>query len=57
MTAVVLAGAAVLLGGGSHFAEGLTGLFELGLKVPREALFDPNSLPRALLEGFAAASN
>jgi len=52
MTAVVLAGAAVLLGGRGHFAEGLTGLFELGLKVPREALFDPNFLPRALLEGL-----
>jgi flagellar biosynthetic protein FlhB len=53
MTAVVLAGAAVLLGGGGYFAEGLAGLFELGLKVPREALFDANRLPRALLEGLS----
>ena len=57
MTAVVLAGAAVLLGGGSHFAEGLTGLFELGLKVPREALFDPNRCPGRCSRGSAAASN
>src|SRR5688572_5054878 len=52
MTAVVLAGAAVLLGGGSYFAEGLAGLFELGLKVPREALFDAERLPSALFEGL-----
>jgi flagellar biosynthesis protein FlhB len=52
MTAVVLAGAAVLLGGGSYFAEGLAGLFELGLKVPREALFDAERLPNALFEGL-----
>jgi flagellar biosynthesis protein FlhB len=52
MTAVVLAGAAVLLGGGSYFAEGLEGLFELGLKVPREALFDAERLPSALFEGL-----
>jgi flagellar biosynthetic protein FlhB len=52
MTAVVIAGAGVLLGGSDYFAEGLEGLFELGLKVPREALFDAKLLPRALLEGF-----
>lgn len=53
MTAVVIAGAAVLLGGGGYFAEGVTGLFELGLIVPRAALFDGESLPRALLAGLA----
>jgi flagellar biosynthetic protein FlhB len=54
MTAVVIAGAAALLGGGSYFRNGLEGLFELGLKVPREALFDAALLPRALLEGLVA---
>jgi flagellar biosynthetic protein FlhB len=52
MTAVVIAGAIALLGGGSYFAEGLTGLFELGLTVPREALFDGESLQRALMAGL-----
>src|SRR5690349_4034172 len=52
MTAVVVAGAAALLGGGGYFAEGLERLFELGMKVPREALFDAALLPRALLEGL-----
>jgi flagellar biosynthetic protein FlhB len=52
MTAVVIAGAATLLGGGGYFAEGLTRLFERGLTVPREALFDGASLPRALLAGL-----
>jgi flagellar biosynthetic protein FlhB len=52
MTTVVIAGAAVLLGGGRYFADGLAALFELGLTVPREALFDAELLPRALLEGF-----
>jgi flagellar biosynthesis protein FlhB len=54
MTAVVLAGAGALFSGGGYFAEGLEGLFELGLKVPREALFDAGSLPRALLEGIGS---
>jgi flagellar biosynthetic protein FlhB len=54
MTAVVIAGAATLLGGGSYFAEGLEGLFELGLKVPREVLLDAQQLPRALLDGLGA---
>jgi flagellar biosynthetic protein FlhB len=52
MTAVVLAGAGVLLGGGGYFAEGLEGLFEVGLKVPREALLDAQLLPRALFDGL-----
>ena len=52
MTTVVIAGAATLLGGANFFAAGLEGLFELGLKVPREALFDAALLPRALLEGL-----
>ena len=54
MTAVVLAGAGALFGGGDYFAEGLEGLFELGLKVPREALFDAGQLPRALLAGLSS---
>jgi flagellar biosynthetic protein FlhB len=54
MTAVVIAGAAVLLGGGSYFRNGLERLFELGLKVPREALFDAALLPRALFDGLVA---
>jgi flagellar biosynthetic protein FlhB len=54
MTAVVIAGAAALFGGGGYFAEGLEGLFELGLRVPREALFDAALLPRALLDGLAS---
>jgi flagellar biosynthetic protein FlhB len=52
MTAVVIAGAGVLLGSGNYFAEGLERLFELGLEVPREALFDAALLPRALYEGL-----
>jgi len=52
MTAVVIAGAAALLGGGSYFRQGLERLFELGLEVPREALFDAALLPRALFEGL-----
>jgi flagellar biosynthetic protein FlhB len=54
MTAVVIGAAAVLLGGGSYFAEGLEGLFEKGLAVPREALFDATSLPDTLLEALFA---
>jgi flagellar biosynthetic protein FlhB len=53
MTAVVIAGAAVLLGGSGYFAEGLEGLFELGLTVPRASLFDAESLPRAMLAGLS----
>ena len=54
MTTVVITGAAVLLGGGRYFAEGLEGLFELGFKVPREALFDTERLPRALFAGLSS---
>jgi flagellar biosynthetic protein FlhB len=53
MTAVVLAGATALLGGSGYFAEGLEGLFELGLRVPREALFDEGHMQRALLDGLS----
>lgn len=49
MTAVVLAGAAALFGGGGYFAQGLQALFERGLTVPRAALFESESLSRALL--------
>src|SRR5690606_28414379 len=54
MTAVVIVGAVVLLAGRQHFAAGSEGLFTLGLKLPREALFDAASLPMALSEGLAA---
>lgn len=53
MTAVVIAGAAALLGGGRYFADGFEAVFELGLRVPREALFDPTLLPHALMQGLA----
>jgi flagellar biosynthetic protein FlhB len=52
MTAVVIAGAAALLGGGGYFAEGLAALFELGFDAPRAAIFDAALLPAALLEGL-----
>jgi len=52
MTAVVIAGAGVLLGGRDYFATRLEGLFELGLDVPRAVLFDAQLLPRALLDGL-----
>jgi len=52
MTAVVIAGAGALLGGGRYFADGFEGIFELGLRLPREALFDAALLPRALMEGL-----
>jgi len=54
MTAVVIAGAGVLLGGRDYFAAGLQGLFKLGLDVPRAALFDTQVLPHALLEGLSS---
>ncbi len=54
MTTVVISAAAVLLGGSGYFAEGLEGLFEVGLVVPRKALFDASLLPGALLEGLSA---
>ena len=53
MTAVVIAGAGVLLGSGGYLVEGLEALFELGLTVPREALLDASTLGRALLDGLA----
>src|SRR5690606_13879164 len=43
-----------LLAGRQHFAAGSEGLITLGLKLPREALFDAASLPMALSEGLAA---
>jgi flagellar biosynthetic protein FlhB len=53
MTVVVIAGAVVLLAARSHLAEGFAGLFEAGLKVPRDAMFDAAALPQALLAGGA----
>ena len=54
MTAVVIAGAGVLLGGREYFSQGFEGLFELGFTLPREVLFDAGLLPRALFEGLLA---
>ena len=54
MTAVVMAGAGVLLGGRSYFADGFSRLFKLGLDLPRELLFDVDALPQAVLAGGAA---
>jgi flagellar biosynthetic protein FlhB len=57
MTAVVICGAGVLLGGRDYFAAGLAGLFEGRLDLPRSTLFDAELMPQALLEalgdGFA----
>lgn len=52
MTAVVIAGAGVLLGGSDYFAKGFAGLFEGGLDLPRAALLDTGLMPRALLDGL-----
>jgi flagellar biosynthetic protein FlhB len=52
-TAVVIAGALALLVGRHYYAENLARLFELGLKLPRAALFDPKSLPGSLIGGLA----
>ena len=55
MTAVVIASAGALLGGGDYFATGLAGLFEGGLDLPRSALFDAELMPRALLDALIGA--
>jgi flagellar biosynthetic protein FlhB len=52
MTAVVIAGAGMMLGSSSFLVEGFEALFELGLRVPRSALLDSNMLGGALLAGL-----
>lgn len=52
MTAVVIAGSGSLLGASEFLTDGLMGLFELGLRVPRTALDDPLALERSLLGGL-----
>jgi flagellar biosynthetic protein FlhB len=52
-TAVVIAGALALLVGRSYYTANLERLFELGLQLPRAALFDPTLLPGSLSGGLA----
>jgi flagellar biosynthetic protein FlhB len=51
MTAVTLAGAAVLWGGQSYFAEGMRTLLARGLELPRSTLLDPGSMTKLLADG------
>jgi len=52
-TAVVISGALALLIGRDYYATNLARLFELGLSVPRAALFDAGVLPRAVMDALA----
>jgi flagellar biosynthetic protein FlhB len=52
-TAVVIAGSMALLLGRDYYAKNLARLFELGLNLPRAALFDPGVLPQAIMGGLA----
>jgi flagellar biosynthetic protein FlhB len=54
MTAVTLAGAAVLVIGQPHFAEALRGLITRGLSLPRATLLDPEAMTKLLGDGVAA---
>jgi flagellar biosynthetic protein FlhB len=51
-TAVVIAGALALLIGRDYYATNLARLFELGLHLPRAALFDAGLLPGSLVNGL-----
>jgi flagellar biosynthetic protein FlhB len=51
MTAVTLAGAAVLWGGRSYFSEGMRELMARGLELPRATLLDPGSMTKLLADG------
>jgi flagellar biosynthetic protein FlhB len=51
MTAVTLAGAAVLWGGQSYFSEGMRALMARGLDLPRATLLDPGSMAKLLADG------
>ncbi|MEO8466689.1 MAG: flagellar biosynthesis protein FlhB [Gammaproteobacteria bacterium] len=52
-TAVVISGALAMLMGRDYFATNFARLFELGLTVPRTALFDSNALPQAFINALA----
>src|SRR5262245_33079605 len=54
MTAVTLTGAAVLVLGQSHFAEGMRALLARGLSLPRETLLEPEAMTKLLGDGVAA---
>jgi flagellar biosynthetic protein FlhB len=51
-TAVVIAGALALLLGRDYYAANLARLFEVGLSLPRAALFDPGVLPGLLMSNL-----
>ena len=51
-TSVVIAGALALLIGRNYYAVSLKRLFELGLELPRDALFDPGLLPGSMVGGL-----
>jgi flagellar biosynthetic protein FlhB len=52
-TAVVISASLTLLIGRDYYATNLARLFELGLSLPRSALFDPGLLPEALVGALA----
>jgi flagellar biosynthetic protein FlhB len=52
MMAVTLGGAAVLWAGQPYFAEGLRGLMEHGLELPRATLLDPGSMTKMLAQSL-----
>ena len=54
MTAVTLAGAAVLWGGQSYFSQAMRALLARGLELPRATLLDPNSMTKLLGDGIYA---
>jgi flagellar biosynthetic protein FlhB len=54
MTAVTLAGAAVLWGGQSYFSQGMRALLARGLELPRSTLLDPASMTKLLGDGIYA---
>jgi flagellar biosynthetic protein FlhB len=53
MTAVVIAGAAVFLVAGPHFAEGFAELVQIGLTPSRAAMLEPERMRDALNMGIA----
>jgi flagellar biosynthesis protein FlhB len=53
MAAVVISGAAALLAGRAHFAEGFAQLMAGGLQLPRATLLDTAALPEALAAATA----
>jgi flagellar biosynthetic protein FlhB len=53
----VISGALALLIGRDFYARNLAELFDLGLSLPRGALFDPGMLPQALVAGLVRGLN